>query len=252
MALPVHLPLQVLQRVVESIPASVRLSIARELTTAAATSPLSVAERAQQKLMAALHHSQALVDKLRQQLELQRTTPSTSNTSSAGSHPPATPSRPGEQTSPQAVIGRWVSRPSNRLPPPSAVDCLPGFGEPSTHAAQPLERSFRALLPIVVKDLPEDENQQQAEKLESQLTPWLPTIVQRVAVMDFRKGYHWIWRLTEQTRVIRRPYLVRLDLARIQPREIPDVPRNLRNAHRCERASDAFERPIDSISDAEV
>lgn len=250
MALPVHLPLQVLQRVVESIPTSVRSSIARELSTASPTSPLSAAERVQKRLLAVLHHSQAIIGQLKLQLDLQRPTTTATTPSSVSSDHASEPQ--GPEHLPQTVIGRWISRPSSRFPLPSAIDCLPGFGEPTRHEAPSDRRSVRALLPIVVHDLPEDENQLQAEKLERQLTPWLPTVPERVAVMDFRKGYHWIWRLTEQTRVIRRPYLVRLDLARVQPREIPDVQHNMRNTHRFDLASAAFETPIDSNSDAEV
>lgn len=68
---------------------------------------------------------------------------------------------------------------------------------------------------------------------------WQPQLPQRETRVTPRTGYAWVWKLEESTRMIRRPYLLRLDLARVGPREEPNPEQRLRPMQRIERSSDA-------------
>lgn len=69
---------------------------------------------------------------------------------------------------------------------------------------------------------------------------WQPQIPQRETRVTLRSGYGWVWKLEESTRMIRRPYLLRLDLARVGPLEEPRPEQRLRPMQRIVLSSDAF------------
>lgn len=250
----VHLPLRILQRVVESIPTGVRQSIARDLTT-----PHDNSSAAQSSWQRSLNESLQQYGKVLSHLSNQvRSELVTRYAGSATAHRAASAESSGaaqvqvvgSSSLPVVTTARWMA--SRQITAPVSVirQGLPIFGR--DRELPFAKTSGRGFLPIDVDEPEALELSAVDAGLESRLSPWLPQTIERVAVMDFRRGYHWIWRLTDQTRHIRRPYLMRLDLARIQPDSIPDPNQKLRGMHKCDKASDAFESTPDGGSDAQV
>lgn len=99
---------------------------------------------------------------------------------------------------------------------PAPPDLLSPLLEQTTHLSEPGQ--FVVRLQPMESTLPPPPILEWMPKKH-----WSPAPPERVASMDYRSGYSWVWRMASTLSEIRRPYLLRMDLPRIAPISAPEA-----------------------------